>query len=166
MVANAVSQVTITETTSEATATVEYLDNSDATLTDADTMTADFQRNLSVGSNIVKVKVTAPDTTTTKTYTVNVFASPFPSRAAPPSMTNRIWTGNLTVGISSRWSPAIFGFYVIDVFGSLYDDASHDLEQQTTPLTAICTEFGAISSATGSLTVTFRVSGTADASTT
>ena len=73
VVANSVSQATITETTSETTATVEYLDDSDATLTDADTMTAGLQVNLSVGSNIVKVKVTAPDTTTTETYTVNVF---------------------------------------------------------------------------------------------
>ena len=71
-VANSVSQGTITETTREPTATVEYLDSSDATLTDADTMTAGLQVNLSVGSNIVKVKVTAPDTTTTETYTVNV----------------------------------------------------------------------------------------------
>ena len=71
-VANAVSQVTITETTSESTATVEYLDGSDATRTDADTMTAGLQVNLSVGSNIVKVKVTAPDTTTEETYTVNI----------------------------------------------------------------------------------------------
>ena len=84
VVANSVTQVTITETTSETTATVEYLDDSDATLTDADTMTAGLQVNLSVGSNIVKVKVTAPDTTTTQTYTVNVFRAPFPSRAAPP----------------------------------------------------------------------------------
>ena len=68
VVANAVSQVTITETTSESTATVEYLDDSDATRTDADTTTAGLQVNLSVGSNIVKVKVTAPDTTTTETY--------------------------------------------------------------------------------------------------
>ena len=65
VVANSVSQVTITETTSESTATVEYLDGSDATRTDADTMTAGLQVNLSVGSTIVKVKVTAPDTTTT-----------------------------------------------------------------------------------------------------
>ena len=70
-VANSVSQATITLTTSESTATVEYLDSSDATLTDADTMTAGLQVNLSVGSNIVKVKVTAPDTTTTQTYTVH-----------------------------------------------------------------------------------------------
>ena len=56
-VANSVTQVTITATTSETTATIEYLDGSDATRTDADTMTAGLQVDLSVGSNIVKVKV-------------------------------------------------------------------------------------------------------------
>ena len=96
-VANAVSQVTITETKSESTATVEYLDNSDATLTDADTMTAGLQVNLSVGTNPVKVKVTAPDTTTTQTYTVNVLRVAVPVACSAASMVNRIWTGNLTV---------------------------------------------------------------------
>ena len=100
VVANSVTQGTITVTTSETTATVEYLDNSDATLTDADTMTAGLQMNLSVGTNIVKVKVTAPDTTTTKTYTVNVFRAAVPVACSAASMTNRIWTGNLTVGTS------------------------------------------------------------------
>ena len=102
VVANAVSQVTITETTSESTATVEYLDGSDATRTDADTMTAGLQVNLSVGSTIVKVKVTAPDTTTTQTYTVNVFRVAVPVACSAASMTNRIWTGNLTVGTGTN----------------------------------------------------------------
>ncbi len=98
VVANSVSQGTITQTTSETTATVEYLDDSDATLTDADTMTAGLQVNLSVGSTIVKVKVTAPDTTTTETYTVNVFRAAVPATCSAASMVNRIWTGNLTAG--------------------------------------------------------------------
>ena len=118
VVANSVTQVTITETTSEGTATVEYLDSSDATLTDADTMTADFQRNLSVGTNTVKVKVTAPDTTTTETYIVNIVRVAVPVACSPASMTNRIWTGNLTVGVSSSGSS--FGFSDSS-FGSLSD---------------------------------------------
>ena len=101
-VANAVSQVTITETKSESTATVEYLDGSDNTRTDADTMTAGLQVNLSVGTNTVKVKVTAPDTTTTQTYTVNVFRVAVPVACSAASMTNRIWTGNLTVGTGTN----------------------------------------------------------------
>ena len=98
VVANAVTQGTITATTSETTATVEYLDDSDAALTDVDTMTAGLQHNLSVGTNTVKVKVTAPDTTTTKTYIVDVFRIAVPVACSPASMANRIWTGNLTVG--------------------------------------------------------------------
>ena len=82
VVANSVSQVTITETKSESTATVEYLDGSDATRTDADIMTPGLQVNLSVGTNTVKVKVTAPDATTTKTYTVNVLRGD----TTPPSL--------------------------------------------------------------------------------
>ena len=109
VVANAVNQVTITATTSEPTATVEYLDDSDATLTDADTMTAGLQVNLSVGTNLVKVKVTAPDTTTTETYTVNVFRVAVPVACSTASMTNRIWTGNLTVG-TSPVSTVLFGY--------------------------------------------------------
>ena len=101
VVANAVTQSTITATTSESTATIEYLDESDNTLTDADTMTAGLQVNLSVGSTIVKVKVTAPDTTTTETYSVFIVRVAVPVACSAASMTNRIWTGNLTVGRSS-----------------------------------------------------------------
>ena len=108
-VANAVTQVTITATTSETTAAVEYLDGSDATRTDADTMTAGLQVNLSVGSNIVKVKVTAPDTTTTQTYTVNVVRAAVVA-CSPASMTNRIWTGNLTVGSSGSTGSLATGY--------------------------------------------------------
>ena len=119
-VANTVTQVTITETTSEPTATVEYLDGSDATRTDADTMTADLQVNLSVGSNIVKVKVTAPDTTTTETYTVNVLRAAVPATCSVASMTNRIWTGNLTVGTRMVSALTFYGWHS----GGLYPGAS------------------------------------------
>ena len=109
-VANAVSQVTITATTSESTATIEYLDGSDATRTDADTMTAGLQVNLSVGSNIVKVKVTAPDTTTTKTYTVNVLRGAVPATCSVASMQNQVWTANLTVGTATLLGTPIYGW--------------------------------------------------------
>ena len=109
-VANSVSQVTITATTSESTATVEYLDGSDATLTDADAMTAGLQVNLSVGSNIVKVKVTAPDTTTTQTYTVNVLRGAVPATCSAASMQNQIWTANLTVGTRTLLGTTVYGW--------------------------------------------------------
>ena len=116
VVANAVTQGTITATTSETTATVEYLDDSDATLTDADTMTAGLQHNLSVGTNTVKVKVTAPDTTTTKTYIVDVFRIAVPVACSPASMANRIWTGNLTVG-----TPNVLAVGYSSIAGNLDD---------------------------------------------
>ena len=108
VVANSVNQVTITETTSETTATVEYLDDSDATLTDADTMTAGLQVNLSVGTNIVKVKVTAPDTTTTETYTVNVFrvAVPVACSAASddePDLDGKPDRGSSDIRLNRAW---------------------------------------------------------------
>ena len=134
-VANAVSQVTITETKSESTATVEYLDGSDATRTDADTMTAGFQVNLSVGTNPVKAKVTAPDTTTTETYIVNVVRVAVPVACSPASMSNRIWTGNLTVGQSPT---AIVGYSTgTPGYGSLSDTTflfrgtNHTIDQTT-----------------------------------
>ena len=72
-VVNAVSRITVTPTTSHASATVAYLDASDTALTDANTSSADtFEVDLSVGANVIKVKVTAADTTTMKTYTVTV----------------------------------------------------------------------------------------------
>ena len=71
-VANAVDEVTVAARATVAGARLEYLGGDDNALPDADTGTADHQVALSVGANIVKVKVTAEDTTTTKTYTVTV----------------------------------------------------------------------------------------------
>ncbi len=118
VVANAVTQSTITVMTSETTATVEYLDDSDATLTDADTMTAGLQVNLDVGTNTVKVKVTAPDTTTTETYIVRVLRVAVPVACSAASMTNQVWTGNLTVG---RLNALAVGY---SSFGGSLDDTT------------------------------------------
>jgi hypothetical protein len=86
-VAADVSRITVTPTTDHAGptdfagkkiagATVEYLDGSDRPLTDADTSSADtFEVDLTVGADvidIIKVKVTAEDGNTTRTYTVAV----------------------------------------------------------------------------------------------
>ena len=72
-VANSVSRIKMEPTTNDSNANIEYLDASDSTLDDEDTSTADvFDFDLSVGSNVVKVKVTAEDGTTTRTYTINV----------------------------------------------------------------------------------------------
>ncbi len=67
------SRMTVTATASDAAdATVEFLDGSDAALDDADGNTAGQQVDLAVGENTFKVKVTAGDGATTRTYTVVV----------------------------------------------------------------------------------------------
>ena len=69
---NDVDEITITPTVNESNATVEYLDSSDADITDADGVKTGQQVSLSEGANTIKVKVTAEDTTTTDAYTVVV----------------------------------------------------------------------------------------------
>ena len=71
-VANSVDEVTVTPTTTDSDATVEYLDSSDAALADADSTSEGHQVTLVVGNTVIKVKVTAEDGTTTQTYTVTV----------------------------------------------------------------------------------------------
>ena len=69
-VANGVAQVTVLPAATDGGATVSYLDGSDAALADADDNTGGHQVAAAVGLTTFKVKVTAADTTTTKTYTV------------------------------------------------------------------------------------------------
>ena len=82
-VASSVSAITLTPTVNDASATVEYLNASNAAITDTDTTTPALDAPLVVGANTFKVKVTAGNTTpTTETYRVVV------TRAAdttPPS---------------------------------------------------------------------------------
>ena len=66
------SRITVTGTPNQSDASVEYLNASDETITDADAETDGQQVDLEVSANTIKVKVTATDNTTTKTYTVAV----------------------------------------------------------------------------------------------
>ena len=69
-VANSVTSATVLPTTTNSSATVEYLDENDTTITDTDGTSEGLQFSPAVGVNTVKVKVTAEDTNTTETYTV------------------------------------------------------------------------------------------------
>ena len=69
---NDVDEITIEPTVNESSATVEYLDSSDADITDANSGKTGQQVSLFVSANTIKVKVTAADTTSTDTYTVVV----------------------------------------------------------------------------------------------
>ena len=71
-VVNAVAEVTVTPTTTHAAATIEYFDGDDVTLDDADTSDTVPQVTLEEDDNVIKVKVTAEDDITTRTYTVTV----------------------------------------------------------------------------------------------
>ena len=71
-VANAVSQIKVEPTKNDTNATLQYLDSADTVLTDADTNTTVFDLDLAEGANIFKIKVTAEDTVTTKTYNIRI----------------------------------------------------------------------------------------------
>ena len=71
-VAGSVSRIKIGPTANDSNATIAYLNDSNVKLPDADTNTAVFDLDLVGGSDVVKVKVTAEDTTTTRTYTLRI----------------------------------------------------------------------------------------------
>ena len=74
-VANEHTMANIEATRNDANATIEFLDKDDTTIpTDVGTNleVAWIIPNLDVGDNVFKVKVTAEDATTTKTYTVTI----------------------------------------------------------------------------------------------
>ena len=71
-VSNALSSLTVTPTFSNLNATVAYLDGADQTIADADSSADGQQVNLGVGENTIKMKVTAADTTTMRTYVLVV----------------------------------------------------------------------------------------------
>ncbi len=104
-VANSVDEVTVTQTTNHASATVEILDTDNLALTDADSTEDGFQVALSVGSTQLGVLVTAEDGTTTKFYTVTVTRDDFP---ADTTTTGKVdvggsVTGNITSASDRDW---------------------------------------------------------------
>ena len=82
-VANAVSQITITPTQNHSGASIEYLDDSNAAISDADSNASGMQVDLDVGANTIKVEVTAQDGVTTATYSVVVTRAGVPIWSSP-----------------------------------------------------------------------------------
>ena len=72
MVANGVDEILVAPTTTDDGATVEFFDNNDTAIDDANTVDDGQQIALAEGDNTIKVKVTAEDTMTVVTYTVVV----------------------------------------------------------------------------------------------
>ena len=108
-----IATVTVTATKNQADATIAWLDASDATLADADAMAPGRQVALAAGANTFKVKVTAEDGTTTKTYTVTV------NRASPSCTLNTgdLWCGVITVGHGTGFD----GYVPTSSLGALSD---------------------------------------------
>ena len=89
MVANSVTQTTVTATKNDSNATVEITGDTDTSTPNTATV------NLSVGDNTITVTVTAEDTTTTKTYTVVVTREAPTTTGACPA--DAIWCATLHV---------------------------------------------------------------------
>ena len=100
-----IDRITIQGTASNADgATVAYLDGDDQLLTDADAVKDGFQVDLEVGANTIKVRVTAEDGGTTRTYTMVVTreASRVSADALASNLdehfSKRLYVGNLEPG--------------------------------------------------------------------
>ena len=76
-----VEETTVAATTNNGTATIEYLDGNDNSLGAGATVQVD----LSVGENIIKVKITAQDGVATETYTVTVTREEEDLSLTPPA---------------------------------------------------------------------------------
>ena len=130
-----VSRIKVEPTTSHSNATIAYLDDRNATLTDANTRTSVFDLDLSVGENVVKVKVTAEDGTTTETYTVRIrkeetLAKPSTARANATVVTlgdvmrhlrHEVAEGDIPSGGNqnqwARYSVTAGRYYIFEVWG-------------------------------------------------
>ena len=108
-----VTRITVVPTTTDANATVAYLDGSDSPLPDANTVTDEQDVDLVVGETVVQVKITAEDTSTVLTYTVTITrtqedtslrpTASDPVAANPSSAVYRVtfqgtWTRSVTPG--------------------------------------------------------------------
>ena len=79
-----VMRIAVVPSTTDANATVAYLDSSDMPLTDANTVTQEQDVDLAVGETVVKVKITAEDTSTVQTYTVTITRTAEDTSLSPP----------------------------------------------------------------------------------
>ena len=104
------TQITITATPRRDDSTVEFLDGSNQPLTDADGADG-FQVVLSVGENVVRVRVTASDNVTTETYTVTVSRAG-EDRSLTPSPDDTVTAGVLS---TARYTVTFQGQWTTDV---------------------------------------------------
>ena len=124
VVDNDVDEITIKPIVNESNATFEYLDSSDTEITDADSGKTGQQVSLSEGTNTIKVKVTAGDTTTPNTYTVVVTRAAAVPGAANVLISNSAQSGAtatnnpLATAFTTGNNPAGYGLTSVDIYTS------------------------------------------------
>ena len=143
-----VRAITITVATRDSAATVQFgvdredgLDfDDDEDFEDPETVADGYRHRtaLSSGDNVIYVKVTAGDGTTTKTYTVTVSVSGTEFTCLPPDLSGRteVWTGTLTVGSDS----GLYGYSLPLGYGAL-SNTSFDYRENSYTIKEIY-EFG------------------------
>ena len=117
-VPRSVRQIRVTPTASDSAATIEWRYNSTHD-DDFLPVTDNDQFGPGAGDNIIELKVTAGDGTTTKTYTVTVTSRGAEFFCAFPDLSGRseVWSGGLTVGSLS----GDFGYSLPSSYGALSD---------------------------------------------
>ncbi len=105
-VKNAIDRVTFIAITGDSNAAVEYFDDTDTAINDADDMAGCQQILLAVGENTVKVRVTAGDSLTTRSYTVVVTRGPASALVVSPSELDIDEAGSDTFTVNLTTRPA------------------------------------------------------------
>ena len=99
-VRNAIERITVTAKPNHSDATLAYLDADDNSIADTDALTDGHQVDMKVGTNTIKVGVTAPDAITSRTYVVTVTRTIDPP-TVPTNLTVVAGDGRVHLG----WSP-------------------------------------------------------------
>ncbi len=103
-------RITVSPTTNEDQATLVYLDGNDIPLSDADPA-GGFQVDLAVGQNVIQLKVTAQDGTTTRTYTVTLTRTAEDRSLSPPAGSDPsapfASTATYSVRFQGQWRTAV-----------------------------------------------------------
>ncbi len=132
-----VTRITVVPTTTDANATVAYLDGSDMPLPDANTVTVEQDVDLVVGETVVKVKITAEDTSTVLTYTVTVTRTAEDTSLSPPASDPAAAfpsTAVYTVTFKGDWTTSVTpggvpsGAHFSRLIGGVHSDAVTFLE--------------------------------------
>ena len=135
------TQITIAATPRRDDSMVEFLDESNQPLTDGDNAVG-FQVLLSVGENVVRVRVTASDNVTTKTYAVAVSRAG-EDRSLTPSPNDPVGAGDLstalyTVTFQGQWTIDVTpgglpgGAHFSPIIGAVHNDGVTFLRNRET----------------------------------